>query len=70
MQHHPPSGGRAHEDVGGDRGAARIAVGEVDLLDRALHGEPDSLHHDHLIEPERELAVAGEQLSNAPRTAS
>ena len=61
MQHHPPPGGCAHEDVGGNRRAARIAVGEVDLLDRALHGEPDGFHHDHLIKPERELSVAGEQ---------
>jgi hypothetical protein len=35
------------------------------VLDRTLHRESDRLEHDDLIEAERELRVAGEQLVEA-----
>ena len=62
MQHDPPTGWRAHEHVGRDRGAARIAVGQIDMLDRTLHGEADGFHQHNLVETKCKLAIAGEQL--------
>jgi hypothetical protein len=63
VHHHPPSRRRAQKTLVADRHAARLRiVADGHVLNRALQREPHRFDDHDLVELERQLGVAREQL--------